>query len=106
MSGNDDFDKLVGGLGGNNEDGPLYHTLWEALAANYNSVHEGVLVQGLVIVEVAMPNGDRVLRFVPSPEMTPWTARGMLNSVQSDYSANDVVEMFMAYHQQNDEDDE
>lgn len=86
MSEQDDFDAIVnnqpeGSSGGDTE---LEH-IWEAIDHMWPHFYDGLLIKGVLLAEYVDPeDGGRVLRFIASPDTTPWEMLGMLESARMD----------------------
>lgn len=78
----DDFDEIVNNQP-EGEDSDAENIL-EDLAKVWGKHYPGIFVSGVVIAEYIDSDGDRVMRFVSSPDMTPWQLLGMLESARLD----------------------
>jgi hypothetical protein len=82
----DEFDNIV-----NNqpedlpEDAGKLEHIWDAVEAMWPHYYDGMLIKGIMIAEYVDPEqGGRVLRFIASPDMTPWEMLGILASAKQD----------------------
>jgi hypothetical protein len=106
----DAFDEIISNQPeepeGNDGDDKLEH-IWDAIEHVWPHFYEGILVKGMVLAEYVDPEGARILRFVSSPDVTPWEMLGMLESARLD--AQDVsrsCNVFVDTGGDDDDDDE
>lgn len=71
--------------------------VWEAIEEVWPHVHkdEGMLIRGLVIVEVMNNDGEKELRFLRSDEMEPWDIYGFLKFASVDLSIEGIANMLI-----------
>lgn len=78
----DDFDDII-----NNQpedDGKKPETILEEVAHIWPKYYGGIFVSGVILAEYLDADGERVMRFASSPDMTPWGLLGMLESARLD----------------------
>lgn len=80
----DNFDEIIKGLPEDSGDGAKLEDIWQAIEVLWPQFYEGVLVKGLLLVEYIDNDGERVLRYISSPNTAPWDALGMLESARGD----------------------
>lgn len=79
-----DFDDIIKGLPEGPSEGGKLENILQAVEALWPEFYEGVLVKSILIAEYVDGDGERVLRFISSPQVTPWDALGMLESARGD----------------------
>lgn len=79
-----DFDDIIKGLPEGPSEGDKLENIWQAVEALWPEFYEGVLVKGVLIAEYVDGDGERVLRFISSPNTAPWDSLGMLESARGD----------------------
>lgn len=79
----DPFDEIINNQPEDSDDGEL-ENIWEALSHIWPHFYPGYLVKGVVLAEYIDEDGDRVMRFVTSPDVTPWELLGMIESARLD----------------------
>lgn len=79
-----DFDDIIKGLPEGPSEGEKLENIWQALEALWPEFYEGMLVKGLLVAEYVDNDGERVLRYISSPNTAPWDALGMLASARGD----------------------
>lgn len=81
----DDFNEIIKGLPEEPSGGEgRLENLWQAIEELWPHFYEGVLVKGVVLAEYVDGDGERVLRYISSPNTAPWDALGMLESARGD----------------------
>lgn len=80
----DDFNEIIKGLPDEPNEGDKLETIWEAVEVLWPQFYEGVLVKGVLLAEYIDRDGERVLRYISSPNTAPWDALGMLESARGD----------------------
>lgn len=95
MSDNSDgFDEIVNGPGEEQGEGLKkieFRTLWEAIHQAFPMLYDGILVRGVLILDRVDGDGDRELRWIPSPDTLPWETLGMTQQVVNDLNAENTV---------------
>jgi hypothetical protein len=101
---NDEFDNIVNGPDGAlpADDGDIT-SLWGAVETAFPYMYDGVLVKGLLLVEVVHSDGNKSLRFQTSDGLSPWDAKGMLRDVLDSFTAESTVEFLMGQDDGGDE---
>lgn len=79
-----DFDDIIKGLPEGPSEGGKLENIWQAVEALWPEFYEGVLVKGVLLAEYVDGDGERVLRYISSPNTAPWDALGMLESARGD----------------------
>lgn len=79
-----DFDDIIKGLPEGPSEGEKLENIWQAVEALWPEFYEGVLVKGVLMAEYVDNDGERVLRYISSPNTAPWDALGMLESARGD----------------------
>lgn len=88
---NDDFEEIVGS---SEADGPIkieIRSLWDAIKQAYPLLYDGFLVRGVLILDRVDKDGDRELRWIPTPDSLPWETLGMTQQIVNDLQAENVV---------------
>lgn len=78
----DEFDEIVNNQPQDDGDEPT--TILEEVAHAWPKYYGGIFVSGVILAEYIDENGERVMRFASSPDMTPWGLLGMLESARLD----------------------
>lgn len=79
-----DFDDIIKNLPEGPSEGGKLENIWQAVEALWPEFYEGMLVKGLLVAEYVDNDGERVLRYISSPNTAPWDALGMLESARGD----------------------
>lgn len=88
MSDNEEFDEIISNQPSSEEaeteeSEELAH-IWEAVQHLWPHFYPGYLIKGILLAEYLDPEDGKVLRFITSPEVTPWEMLGMLESARLD----------------------
>jgi hypothetical protein len=83
-------------------------TLWEVVEATWPLLHkdQGILVRGMMLVEIVTPDGFKDLRFLASPEMMPWDIQGFIKHASSEVDIENLLDMLISAQIDSTEDDE
>lgn len=98
----DDFDEIISNQPEDSNEGSKLENIWEAVESLWPNFYEGVLVKGIILAEYVDNDGERVLRFITSPNTAPWDALGILESARGDALEMSRSAMFIV----DDDDDE
>lgn len=101
----DNFDEIIKGLPEEpSGDGAKLENIWQAVEVLWPQFYEGVLVKGVLLAEYVDSDGERVLRYISSPNTAPWDALGMLESARGD--ARDMARSATFLDDDGDDDDD
>lgn len=80
----DGFDEIIAGQPDGEDDDQELTNIWEALSHVWPHFYPGYLVKGVILAEYVDEEGDKVMRFITSPDVAPWELLGLLESARLD----------------------
>lgn len=100
----DPFDEIVSSQDG--EESPELESIWQAVSHVWPHFFEGFVTKGILLVEYMDNDGEKLLRIIHSPDLTPWDAMGLLNSAKLDAQAADRMSLMLEQVEDEEDDDE
>lgn len=85
---------------------PELENLWDVVDTAWPIIHkdEGILVRGMMIVEVVTPEGLKDIRILASPEMMSWDIQGFLKYTSSEMGIEQLLDMLISVQMDEGED--
>jgi hypothetical protein len=78
-------------------------TVWACINSTFSAHSDGILVKGIVILEVMGPDG-KYLHLETSPELAPWDKYGLMKWAENNAHAEDIVQQVFGSGKCDDED--
>lgn len=97
----DPFDEIVGQF-----DETKLSSIWDVVDHFWPQFHSGVAMQGIVLVEYVDAEGDKSVKFIPSPNLASWEMLGLLRSATLDAEAFDRACSVKTFFDPDEDDDD